>query len=51
MTINVLNEFLPPAEDIRRGAIKVGETLDIDDNKLFTLLKYLVALAKSLIEI
>lgn len=34
MTINVLNEFLPPAEDIRRGAIKVGETLDIDDNNV-----------------
>lgn len=34
MTINVLNEFLPPAEDIRRGAIKVGETLDIDNNNV-----------------
>lgn len=34
MTINVLNEFLPPAEDIRKGAIKVGNTLGIDSNDI-----------------
>ena len=32
MSIEVLNEFLPPAEEIRKGAIKVGETLGIDSN-------------------
>ena len=32
MVVKVLNEFLPPAEDIRIGAIKVGETLDINND-------------------
>ena len=32
MAIKVLNEFLPHAEEVRLGAIKVGETLDIDSS-------------------
>ena len=30
MAIKVLNEFLPQAEEVKLGAIKVGDTLDID---------------------
>ena len=30
MVIKVLNEFLPQAEEVKLGAIKVGETLNID---------------------
>lgn len=34
MAVRVLNEFLPPAEDIRLGAIKIGDTLDINNENV-----------------
>ena len=34
MAIKVLNEFLPPAETENLGAIKVGDTLDIDESNV-----------------
>ena len=33
MPIKVLNEFLPNAEETRLGAIKVGDTLEIDQEE------------------
>lgn len=36
MAIKVLNEFLPVAEEIRLGGVKVGDTLSIDDGVLNT---------------
>lgn len=36
MAIKVLNEFLPEAEEVRLGGVKVGDTLSIDDGVLNT---------------
>lgn len=36
MAIKVLNEFLPVAEEVRLGGVKVGDTLSIDDGVLNT---------------
>ena len=40
MTIKVLNEFLPEAEQVRLGGIKVGESLSINNGVLNTSQEY-----------
>jgi len=37
MVIKVMNDFLPPAEEEKLGAIKVGDTLDIDNDNVLNM--------------
>lgn len=47
MVIKVLNEFLPKAEDTRLGAIKVGETLDINEQGTLEVSSYMNVMART----
>ena len=47
MTVKVLNEFLPKAEDVRLGAIKVGETLDINEQGTLEVSSYMNVMART----
>ena len=47
MAIKVFSDFLPPAKDVKLGAIKVGETLDINDQGTLEVSSYMNVMART----